>query len=307
MSAGLLAPWLALLAQAAGPPVFEAGVETVYVDAFVTRGEAAGPRLTAGQFELLDDGQRQSLRLVDQQAVGVRAVLVLDLSGSIEGRKLEELRAACRAFVDGLGPRDEAAVLAVRERLELLVPPTGDRERLHAVLSRLEAGGATALHDALYAALRLEPGERRPLVVVFSDGRDNLSWLRRQDLQAAVETSSALLYGIGLGQFVLAPGDQAAFSEPELPAGMRFMERLAQSTGGRFWAARRPEALRAAFLRVLGETRERYLLAYDPPGPVRPGYHELRVRLRGVKGQVRARPGYRVRRRAPESTSRPGG
>lgn len=294
MNAALLAPWLALLAQAAGPPVFEAGVETVYVDAFVTRGETAGPRLTADRFELLDDGRRQSLRLVDQQAIGVRAVLVLDLSGSMEGRKLEGLRAACRAFVDELGPRDEAAVLAVRERLELLVPPTSDRARLRAVLSQLGAGGATALNDALYAALRLESGGRRPLVVVFSDGRDNLSWLRREDVQRAVETSPALLYGIGLGRPLLAPADQGGFGEAELPDGMRFLERLAGSTGGRFWLEGRPEALREAFLRVLGETRERYLLAYEPPGPARPGYHELKVRLRGVKGQVRARPGYRV-------------
>ncbi len=294
MSAALLAPWLTLLAQAAGPPVFEAGVETVYVDAFVTRDDPAGARLAAEHFELEDDGRRPALRLVDQQAVGVQAVLALDVSGSMEGRKLEQLRLACQAFVDGLGPRDQAAVLAVTQRAELLVPPTGDRRRLANALASLRAGGATALHDAVYAALRLEHGERRPVVVVFSDGRDNLSFLRREDLQRAGELSPALLYGIGLGQPAFAPSDEDAYRVAELPPGLAFLQRLAESSGGRFLLAEQPEALREAFLRVLGETRERYLLAYEPAGPARPGYHELKVRLRGVKGRVRARQGYRV-------------
>lgn len=306
MSASILTALVALLAQSPRAPVFPVGVETVYVDAFVTRGEAALTGLTAANFELLDDGVRQPLRLVDQRSTGVSAVLVLDVSGSVEGPRLEHLQAACRAFVNDLGPLDEAALLSVSHRLQLLVPATADRERLRAAVGRLRAGGATALNDALYAALRLEHGERRPLVVVFSDGRDNLSWLRPEDVLRAAEVAPALIYAVGLDQ--LPPnGGNSPSQEPELPAGMQFLRRLAESSGGRLWRAERPEALAEAFLRVLRETRERYLLAYEPPAKLRPGYHRLDVRLRGVKGRVRVRPGYRVPDRAPAGATTPHG
>jgi len=294
MSAPILTAAIALLAQTAPVPVFRANLETVYVDVFVNRGETALMGLSAANFVLLDDGVVQPVRLMDQQAAGASAVLMLDVSGSMEGRKLEDLRVACTAFVDALGPRDQAAVLLVSRRLELLVPPTDDRGRLRAALARLRASAATALHDGLYAAVRLEHGERRPLVVAFSDGRDNLSWLAREDVLRAAEVAPALLYGVGLGKLLLPPAVQGAFTEPELPAGMQFMRRLAESTGGRFWRAERPQELKDVFLRALGEARERYLLAYEPQGLPRPGYHRLEVRLRGAKARVRARAGYRV-------------
>ena len=50
---------------------------------------------------------------------------------------------------------------------------TSDRRLLHAAIDGVEAGGATALHDAAYAALMLrDPSPGRPLVLVFSDAAD---------------------------------------------------------------------------------------------------------------------------------------
>jgi hypothetical protein len=47
-------------------------------------------------------------------------VLVLDRSESVAGGKLEFLKAAAGSFVRGLHPRDEAALVALQSRVELL-------------------------------------------------------------------------------------------------------------------------------------------------------------------------------------------
>jgi VWFA-related protein len=298
MSAGLLVSALALLAQAPGAATFPTSLETVYVDAFVARGSAPVTGLTADDFELLDDGVRQKVRLIDRRLAGIDAVLVLDVSSSMEGRQLEHLRAAARAFIRGLGPHDRAALLAFSERLTLLVGLTADRVRLEAALERLEARGATSLHDALYAALRLhEPGSQRPFVVAFSDGGDNTSWLRAEQVLRAAETSPAVVYAVGLqvAEFApLLPGSRTR-RDPRPAPNLQFLHRLAEASGGRFWVAEQSARLEEAFLRILGETRDRYLLAYEPAAPPRPGYHKLKLRLRGAgSGDVRARQGYRV-------------
>ena len=55
------------------------------------------------------------------------------------------------------------------------------------------------------------------------------------------------------------------------------------------------DRLEAAFVQILEEFRQRYLLSYSPTGVTKPGWHkiEVRVKRRGVTAQ--ARPGYFAR------------
>ena len=88
------------VAQAPGappPPVFAAQVDSVFIDAFVTLGRISIGGLTARDFVLKDNGVSQPFDLVPVDSLPIRAVLVLDTSGSMEGRKLERLRAAAQS------------------------------------------------------------------------------------------------------------------------------------------------------------------------------------------------------------------
>ena len=67
-----------------------------------------------------------------------------------------------------------------------------------------------------------------------------------------------------------------------------------QTTGGRHWSATSDRQLRELFTSALEEMRARYLLSYTPRGVVRPGWHELRVRLKNGRADITARPGYFV-------------
>ena len=278
----LLALLAAALAAGAGPEdplVFGVAVEVVRVEVLVTRKGEPVPDLTAENFEVRDNGVRQQLNPIAFEEAPVDALLVLDMSASVKGSKLEALRDAAGAFLDGLAPADRVGLVGFQHSVTVGVPLTSEIPRVRFALDTVEGGGSTALHDAVYVALRLpEPGHRRSAVVVFSDGIDNVSWLSGKDVVAAAGRSGAVVYGVDARE----PGDPSH----------RFLKDVAKATGGRVWRARRTDDLRARFLDVLHDIRARYVISYTPTGVDTTGWHELEVKLRGRKGDVLARPAY---------------
>jgi len=263
------------------PPTFAAEVAAVYVDVFVTSRDRPVSGLTAEDFEITDDGIRQSATLAQTETVSVASLLLFDASGSVRGQRLRDLVAAGHAFADGLGPRDEAALLAFSNQLSLLARPATERTALHLALGRLAPGGATSLYDALYVAFKLPFGQGRPLIVLFTDGEDNLSWLGRDDVREAALQSSALLYVVAAGA-------------PDAPeAG--FLRETAEGTGGRFWSAAGGAHLTERLLQILQTMGARYLLTYEPRGVSHGGRHQLKVTVKGRKVEVRHRREYLVR------------
>ena len=275
----LLASALLAGAAAQAPPVFRAEVDVVRVEVLVTSKGSPVRGLRASDFELRDNGRPQALELILEEETPIDAALVLDMSGSVRGSKLGALKDAVRAFLDNLRDGEQAALLAFREEVHLLEAFTADRARVQRALDRAQPRGSTALCDAVYAALRLyEPSPRRATVVVFSDGIDNLSWLAASDVVEAARRTNAIVYGVA----VRAKGDQKE----------RFLGDVVRATGGRLFEASSERDLRARFLDVLGDIRSRYVLSYLPGGVDSPGWHSLQVRLRRVKADVLARPGY---------------
>jgi VWFA-related protein len=280
---------LAAITSIAQTPLFRAETERVRVDAVVTRnGEPVGG-LTAADFELRDAGVLQTLEAIREEQTPIDVVLVFDLSHSVDGAKLSALRDAAGAFLDGLRPGvnglssaaqgERAALLAFQEEVRLLQPLTGQVDRIRRALQIVTPRGSTALVDATYSALRfLEPGSHTPVVVVFSDGVDSLSWLTPTQVVEAAARSDALVYAVAARK----RGD------PEDP----FLDDVTRVTGGRVWTARSERELRARFFDVLNDIRSRYVLTYAPQGVGFSGWHAVDVRLKQRRGDVRARPGY---------------
>jgi VWFA-related protein len=116
----------------------------------------------------------------------------------------------------------------------------------------------------------------RPLVVVFTDGLDTVSWLRDTDLLDATTRASAVVYTVAAG-----PARQ-----------WQFLKDLATATGGRAIALASAKNLDAEFLKILTEFRSRYLLSFSPQGVAETGYHRLTVRAKRRGVSVTARAGY---------------
>ncbi|MET0553800.1 MAG: VWA domain-containing protein [Vicinamibacteria bacterium] len=269
-------------AQAPAPPVFEAKVDSVYVDAFVVKDGAPVRGLAAENFELRDEGAVRPAELVRVESVPLVALLAFDVSGSVTGEKLRELQAASALFLSQLDEADQAGLLTFSDDVAWRVPPTTDKQQVARGIAALQPRGGTALFDALFAAVTVPTAPARPLVVLFSDGQDSASWLDARRVERALARSNALVHIVGL------------VPSPKAPH-VRVLRDLAQATGGRFWAADSPERLRPAFAGIAEAMRRRYLLRFEPAAGGKPGWHRLELRLKNAGGDVQARPGYWAR------------
>ena len=290
---------LALVATAATqapPPTFAVDVESVYVDVFVTDGNRPVVGLTEADFEVRDNGVRQRAELVSVESLPLTVFLVLDTSGSVAGEKLAQLQAGARVLVAGLRPGDEAALITFDEEVRRRVAPTSDRATLEKGVGGIRPGGATALFDALYTGAVLASGQGRSLLVVFTDGEDNLSWLDASQVRRVLLESNVLVQAVG----VVLPGERGldpdTYSErPSAEAGhVKTLRQLAEATGGRFWSASAPDRLADAFRAILEAMKTRYVLRFEPTRTRREGLHKLEVKLARRRGRVQCRSAYFV-------------
>lgn len=280
----LLAAGAALVAQPA--PVFRASVEQVRVDVSVTRGGRPVAGLTAAQFEVRDNGVVHDVERVVREEVPLRLLLVLDTSSSLAGDRLRALSAGAQSLVRSLGARDEVGLVTFSQVIQLAVAPTTVHSDALAALMSLRAAGATAWRDALFTGMQVAgpPAEARPVALLFTDGEDTASWMDAASIVESVRRSGVVVHAVGIkeGQDRWSPGR------------VRSLQRAVEAGGGEIWLSESHERLGDEFRDVLAELRARYLLVYTPRETPSPGWHDVRVRLKGASGDVRARPGYFV-------------
>lgn len=261
-------------------PVFKSGVDVVRIDASVMNGRSAVGGLTKNHFVITDNGVPQMIDSVSLDRVPLSLMLVLDTSESLLGPPFTALVAATHRLIESLRPDEAAALVTFSDQVRHAVPITRDRAPIQAALTGLTAAGATSINDAIVLSLLHRPPQvpdTRPVMMVFSDGRDTASWLMSGQAQAAVRRSGTLVHVVEL----------------RTEAGAtNFAREVARAGGGRAWSARSAGALRELFGEVLEELRARYLITYYPSGVSREGWHDVKVTLKNARGDVTARPGY---------------
>jgi VWFA-related protein len=189
---------------------FRTGVELINVTATVT--DSSGrfvPGLERTDFVVYEDDQPVDITHFSAERVPVSLGIVLDTSGSMAGEKITAARAALDRFLfDLLGPDDEIFLYRFDDAPHLVQGWTTDRNRVSAELKQVRADGATALYDAVAAALPLlESGRhRKKALLVISDGNDTSSRTDLQTLERLIRESDALVYAIGIdAQMTLTP------------------------------------------------------------------------------------------------------
>lgn len=251
-------------------------------------------------FQVFEDGVRQSIRAAGSEEVPFNLALLLDLSGSTQ-RERAAMKAAARRFVQIARPHDRVAVYAMANDLfQVISPLTGDRERLERLIDAIpDVGGGSPLYDTLVVAYSQElarrPAERNALIVI-SDGIDNR--LHAAGAPAAVPFPK-LLRAMGAMNVVLYPIFLDPFTRVPPPAWARKareqMEALARASGGRLFPARSLEDLEPVYPLVAQELRSVYTLAYYPSNQAFDGrWRRLEVKVRPHLS-VRTRSGYFAR------------
>jgi VWFA-related protein len=280
-----------LLAQ----QTFKSSIDLVRVDVLATNFGRPVPGLTANDFELFDNGVLQKPELV-RDAGGVTVLPLLDTSASVAGDRLRDLLTAARALLRGLQPGDTAGLLTFHEGLTMVVPlaPVNPRAAdITSALNRVQASGSTALYDALFAGMTLAANDSgRSLLLLFSDGADTASWVKRQAVEEAARRLNVVVYVVFTGADIPVP-----LAGPAV--GRVFLQKIADTTGGQMFNAQSHD-LESQFAKILAEFRQRVVLAYEPQGvPRDDGWHTLKVKLKSKPGDVKTRSGYFANSRRP--------
>lgn len=266
-------------------PTFRARVDLVSVDVLaVNRGEPLGG-LTAADFEIRDNGVPQKVDSISGEGIALQRVpldviLVFDTSESMAGQELKDLADAGKAVLERLRPGDRAALVTFSQRTRVNHALSADIPSITRALDRLGAAGRTSMFDAFYTGLMMRRAtDTRAMLLLFSDGRDNSSWLSAADLAAVARQSDVVVYAVGLGGKV-----------------GKDVEEIAQQTGGDTVVATSAKDLKPLFSRMVREMQARYVLNYYPANVERAGWHTIEVRVPGKRADIVARKGYFVAR-----------
>jgi len=303
---GVLFCWAATASIAQQPPAprFRAGVEVVTVDVLVTSGGRPVTGLRSTDFELFDNGVRQRVDAVSVETVPVNAILLLDLSESVSGGRLDSLIRACRAVLGALRSGNRAAIATFSHEIVERVPLSDEKGRFLEELKELSAGGSTSLYDAAYVGLRLGESQQaaRALLVVLSDGSDSSSWLSPNDVLESAARSETVAYAVVPEPLVSERPVDALMRDPlrgrlrrrvpkDEPTINTFLKQFADVTGGRLLQTKEHD-LPEKFVEIVQEFQDRYLLTFSPQVPSSRGWHEITVRVNRRGAKVLARRGY---------------
>ncbi|MDE2922740.1 MAG: VWA domain-containing protein [Acidobacteriota bacterium] len=248
-------------------------IEVRLVDLLVSvGGRQAGPAtgLDAADFRVLHRGVEARIRdfrnLADRP---LTVALLMDISSSM-GRGVRVAATSAQRFFEGiLTDRDAASLVVFNHDLDRLAPFSGDTRLLRYAAEGLRAWGSTRLYDGIaYAVSSFAGRPDRRALVVLSDGADTDSNLDFEPVLAQVERAGVVVYPIAL--------------RVNDPATTKALERLAESTGGRYHVAASVEDLDRIYREIERALRSQYLIAFEPP----PGIEARADGLRDIQVEV---------------------
>jgi len=252
------------------------------------KGRAA-TNLREEDFEVFEDGVKQTVRLFRHEDIPVTVGLVIDHSGSM-GPKLASVTAAARTFIESSSPDDQMFVVNFNENVTLglpaAIPFTNRQEDLTYGISHTPATGKTALYDAIWKAREWMAGGTRDkkVLIVISDGGDNASTHTLAEVLQAGNKSNIQVYTIGI-------------FDPEDPdKNPAVLKQLALATGGEAFVPNELSEVVSVCENIAKDIRTQYTLGYLSSAPTQGGgYHTIKVVVRGTgkaKLHVRTRSGY---------------
>jgi Ca-activated chloride channel family protein len=266
---GLAAALLALPAGAQvprptpRPPVFETGIEVINLNVSIT--DARGQYVTGlgkDDFAVFEDGVKQEISIFAHENLPISMVLMVDTSASMDD-KLSAARTAGKRFVRTLRPQDMAQVMQFNDRATVLQDYTSDHATLEAAFDRTEASGPTALHNALYVALKdlakQKSGAelRRRALVLLSDGEDTASLVSDEQVLELARKTEINIYAISLRAKTAPDRNRMKFSQ-----AVHLLTALTQDTGGQVHFPNSLSELEAVYDRIADELRTQYSLGY---------------------------------------------
>jgi len=263
-------------------------------------GRAIGG-MRESDFTVYENGLQRQVTNVLPTNEPFNLVLLLDVSGSVEER-MDFIRKAARDFLRTTSPQDRIAIISFRDDIQVISNFSTDRQMLSRKLDEIDAGGGTALYDAigyvLADTLKQLRGERTA-IVIMSDGDDNKSFVPFPAILEATMESGALIYPLYVPSGLIP---ESSVPKPEItidPLRTRYLtltsraeeeaRKLAAVSGGVYYPIRRMEDLQKAYDDVVRQLRTAYTITYAS-NSTPAGGRRVRVRTNREGASVRLSP-----------------
>lgn len=289
IAGGLAVSWL----DGQEPPVFTPFTDRSEVSAVlvaVTVKDSHGApvaTLKRDKFRLFVDDIEFPIRSFAREAVlPLSLAFVLDISGSMEGRRLHRADEVILEFLRQRGRDDEFSLITFgADEVARRLPFGTDPSLLPRILESLHGFGTTALYDTLTATPQIMRGARNPrrAVLLMTDGVDTASKVSPAEAQNVLEGMQDPLYAFGIEPPPPEPGQETYES---------LLSRLAEASGGRYIKVGDVAELPLLGRELRRELATRYIITFEPSGVGTVKWRRLRVVVEGPY-KVIAREGYR--------------
>ena len=316
---------LIVIPVAAQQPEFKAGVELVTVPVTVTSNDHNTyiEGLTAADFRVTENGERQTVTTVTRERRPISVCFVIDSSGSMSlGDRRDLASQAVDRIVGQLKPDDEVSIVFFDEKIEERLPWTKVGPGVKLNWGGWTPRGSTALNDGMRLGFRLieAASNARRVIVLVTDGFENASRESTSNLVKSRQQSETTIVGIGVGSPGLedlqtdvrhvqthlppanaenlrkfeasAPGASESSRPATVLPNFDYLETLVGDSGG---SVRRllsqPEVAMAA-KNIVDELQYEYVIGYTPAKPLDGKYRKLKVEVNRRGTFVRHRGGY---------------
>jgi len=276
--------WPALAQQ----PTFTSGVDlaTFGVTAVGAKG-ALVTDLDAADFEILEEGVRQEIRLFSrgeaETAPPLHLGLLFDTSASMEG-DLKLARSAAIKFLNTLPEAEDMTLVDFDTEVRAATFGQKDFARLVERLRTRKPSGWTALYDALGVYLDgADRQEGRQVLVLYTDGGDTRSAIGFGDLLTLLKASQVTVYAVGF-----LDNQGSARSEQRMR-----LQQIVEQSGGLAFFPSKLEDLDDSYAKIGADIHAQYQLGFQSTNGATDGSWrkvEIRTTRKGVK--LRSRKGY---------------
>ena len=271
---------------------FRGGIDLVSLNVTVIDGGKYVTGLEEGDFEVFEDGAKQSITIFSHVQQPIALAILLDTSNSMED-KLATAQEAAIGFVRRMKKNDVMEVIDFNSQVRIPQEFTHDVAALERAIRQTKVNGSTSLYNALYVSLKGLKDERaksseeirRQAIVVLSDGDDTSSVIEYEDVLELAKRSETAIYAIGLRQ---QESGRGKFKEAEF-----VLRQLSQETGGRVFFPTSITELPKIYEQISEELASQYAMAYSSKNPMRNGaWRRIDVRVNKPGLVARSRRGY---------------
>ena len=252
--------------------------------------------LTPQDFLLLENGEVQTINSFSAGTddISLTVAFLIDNSGSITASDLEMARSAGLLLLREMKSNDKFLLMTFRHDAKSLVEPTFDKQQIENTLRSIRPQyGNTSLYDAIYlAAGKLDRELGRKILLLFSDGQDNSSSRRLNDLLSGVVALSDITV-ISIGTLFHKEEANRYGALEGHRKGRAALEQLAQTTGGFSVFPENKAALEKTVLDLRNWIRNQYTLGYYPSNRKQDGsWREIQLQCKRKGVRLAYRKGY---------------